>query len=346
MKSMVLTGINTMELREQPSPEITNDTEVLIALSSVGVCGSDIHYYETGRIGSQVVEYPFRVGHECSGVIEEVGSAVSHVAVGDRVAIDPAMPCYECDQCLAGRYHTCRNLGFLGTPGQAEGCLCERIVMPEWSCFKADTLSFDEAAFAEPLSIGVYAVKKSIPMVNARGAILGSGPIGLCVLLPALAAGAERIYMTDKIDERCDRARSAGAHWVGNPDQCDIAKAIGEQEPLGLDVVFECCGDQDALDQAIDILKPGGKLVVVGIPREERVSFCIDKLRRKEILVQNIRRQVDCVEPACAMIAEKKVDVMPLITHRFPFEETIDAFEFVKGYKDGVIKAMIEFQTK
>ena len=135
MKAMRLTGISKMEMFEVPDPKITNDTDVLIRMTNVGVCGSDVHYYVSGKIGDQVVAYPFTVGHEGAGIVEKIGIAVKHVKPGDRIAIDPAMPCWQCDQCKAGRSHTCRKLRFLGCPGQAEGCLSEYIVMPETSCF-------------------------------------------------------------------------------------------------------------------------------------------------------------------------------------------------------------------
>ncbi len=165
MKAMMLTGIRQMELKEVSTPAILNERDVLIKMKTLGVCGSDIHYYVSGKIGSQVVQYPFTVGHEGAGEVEAVGKGVSMVKPGDRIAIEPAMPCWECDQCQAGRPHTCRNLRFLGCPGQAEGSLSEYIVMPETSCFKiADEMSYDEAAISEPLAIGLYAVKQSIPM--------------------------------------------------------------------------------------------------------------------------------------------------------------------------------------
>jgi len=220
MKAMKLTGICQMEMMEVPTPGIVNDTDVLIKMKTIGVCGSDVHYYATGRIGSQVVDYPFAVGHEGSGVVEAVGSAVTNVEPGDRIAIEPAMSCGECDQCQAGRPHTCRKLRFLGCPKQAEGCLSEYIVMPEQCCFKiTDETTFDEAAISEPLAIGVYAVKQSIPMQGAKVGILGAGCIGLSVLLPARAQGAAKIYATDKIDGRLDLAKKAGAVWGGNPDK-------------------------------------------------------------------------------------------------------------------------------
>jgi len=331
-----------MELREGPDPAIKTAHDVLIKVGVVGVCGSDVHYYVTGRIGSQVVKYPFRVGHEFAGTVMAIGRSVKRVKKGDRVAVDPAMFCGKCDQCRAGRFHTCRKLKFLGCPGQAEGCLCEYIVMPEASCYPVSRkISLEEAAIIEPLSIGCYAVQQSVPMKGASIAILGSGPIGLSVLLPARVAGARRIYVTDRIAARLAVARKAGATWTGNPAREDVVAAITAREPLLLDAVFECCGEQSAMDQAIDMLKPGGTLMLIGIPTVDRVSFCIDRMRRKELRIQNVRRQNECVHAAIRLIEKKLVDVNFMITHHFPLEKTKQAFDLVDKYGDGVVKAMI-----
>lgn len=348
MKTMKLTGIRRMEMMDAPVPRIAEPTDVLIKMTTVGVCGSDVHYYVSGKIGSQVVEYPFAVGHEGAGIVQEVGPKVTRVKPGDRIAVDPAMSCWKCDQCLAGRPHTCRKLRFLGCPGQAEGCLSEYLVMPEASCFPIpESMSFDEAAISEPLSIGVYSVKLSLLMPGAGIGILGVGPIGLSVLLVARAQGASRAYVTDKIDDRLELARKMGAAWGENPDRQDVVRKITELEPSQLDIVFECCGEQEAMDQAVDMLKPGGKLVLVGIPATlERVSFVIDKLRRKEICVQNVRRQNHCAQAALDMMARGEIDVRPMVTHRFSFDRTKDAFDLVAGYRDGVVKAMIDINER
>ena len=344
MKAMQLTGIRKMEMVDVPDPEISSDNDVLIKMLSIGVCGSDIHYYVSGKIGRQTVEYPFTVGHEGAGRVVETGRAVTHVKIGDRIAVEPAMPCWECDQCKAGRHHTCRNLRFLGCPKQAEGCLSEYIVMPETSCFKiSDNVSMVEAALSEPLAIGVYGVKQSIPMTGAKIGVLGAGPIGFSVFMPALSMGAPKAYVTDKIDARLELAQKAGASWTGNPDTSDIVSGILSAEPLGLDAVFDCCGDQEALDQAIEILKPGGKLMIIGIPEFDRFSFPVDRLRHKEICIQNVRRQCECVQSALEMIEKKDFDVNVMATHHFGFDETKEAFDRVADYKDGVLKAMIEF---
>jgi L-iditol 2-dehydrogenase len=342
MKAVVLTRLKTMDLVDVPEPQPDAERNVLLEVGAVGVCGSDVHYYRTGRIGSQVVQYPYRVGHECAGTVLETGPGVRTLKPGDRVAVEPAMSCGTCDQCRVGRRHTCRTLRFLGCPGQAEGCLSERIAMPEDCCVPVGlNTSLEQAALVEPLSIGVYAVTQSVPMPGARIGILGCGPIGLSVLLPALAEGAAAVYATDRIDARLNVAREMGATWTGNPDTQDVVRAIAGAEPLLLDAVFECCGEQEALDQAVRLLKPGGKLMLIGIPAVDRVSFQIDLIRRNEICIQNVRRQNACMQRALDLVESGRIDVSGLITHRFSLERTQDAFDLVAAYADGVVKAMI-----
>ena len=342
MQSVALTGIRSMRLVDLPEPEIRSEQDVLLQVGVVGVCGSDVHYYTTGRIGSQVVHYPFCVGHEFSATVLAIGGAVTRVKIGDRVAVDPAMPCHACDQCRAGRPHTCRKLRFLGCPGQAEGCLCERIVMPGECCFLLRPgSSLEAAALIEPLSVGLYAVRMAQLSPPARIAVLGAGPIGRCVLAVARHNGVAQVYATDRVDARLDAAGRAGADWVGNPDTGDVVSEMLVREPMQLDCVFECCGRQEALDQAVRLLKPGGRLVLVGIPEVERVSFPIDELRRREIAIVNIRRQNECMQPAIDLIECDGLALAGLITHSFTLDRTPDAFDLVSRYADGVIKAIV-----
>lgn len=341
---MMLTGIRMMEMHDIPEPHIINPDDVKIKMSVVGICGSDVHYYTTGRIGSQVVQYPFAVGHEGAGIVVETGKGVTRVKNGDAIAIDPAMPCWECDQCKSGRHHTCRKLRFLGCPGQAEGCLSEYLVMPESSCFPLEgRLNPDHGSISEPLAIGIYAVKKAREIREFNIGILGFGPIGMSVMLAAKAAGAGKIAVTDKIDERLKKAEKEGAAHISNPLKENIVKNFHNAFPAGPDIVFECCGQQDAFDQAVDILKPGGKLVVVGIPEFDKWSLNVENTRRKEISIQFIRRQVDCVDDALALMQSGKIDISNMVTHRFPFSSTKQAFDLVAGYSDGVMKTMIDF---
>jgi L-iditol 2-dehydrogenase len=344
VKAFKLTALREMALLDVPDPQLQSPTDVLVKMGAVGVCGSDIHYFATGRIGSLVVEFPFTLGHECAGTVVEVGSEVSRVAVGDRVAIEPAMTCGKCDQCLCGRENTCRHNRFLGCPGQAEGSLSEYLVMPDECCFKIDdSLDMGAATVSEPLAIGVYTVQQSALARGAKIGILGMGPIGRTVLLPAQAQGCAAAYCADKIDERCAATERAGATWVGNPDRQDVVAEILEQEPGGLDIVYECCGMQDAIDNAIDLLRPGGTLMLVGIPEVDRISIAPEKMRRKELTIINVRRQRGCVQPALELIDQHRSQIDELITHHFPFSDTQEAFDLVAGYRDGVVKAMINF---
>lgn len=342
MKAAVLTGMRKVEIHDVPDPKIRAEADVLLKVGATGLCGSDIHYYKEGRIGDQVVEYPFAVGHECAGTVVEAGPAVARLKPGDRVAVDPAIVCGRCDQCLDYRPNTCRHLMFLGTPGQLAGCLSEFIVLPEQNChLLGDEMTFAEGALVEPLSIGLHSVKLLNGLVSGKIAVLGAGPIGLSVLLAALSSGTERVYMTDKIASRLEAAETAGAAWTGNPEQKDIVAEVLSREPVGLDAVFECCGDPAALDQAADLLKPGGSLLLIGIPAEARVSFDLHKLRRKESTLRNVRRQRYCFSEAIDLIKSKTIAVRFMATHAFNLEEAPRAFDLAAGFRDSVIKAVL-----
>jgi L-iditol 2-dehydrogenase len=345
MKVSVLSGIRQLGFISREKPSIVNTDDVLLKIESVGICGSDIHYYNEGNIGSQIVEYPFVVGHESAATVVETGSEVKLIKPGDKVAIEPTLWCGECEQCLQGRKHTCLNQRFLGCPGQIEGVLKEYAVLPEKCCFPIDKdMPFDLAVFAEPLSVGIYASKLSgVDIKNANIAILGAGPIGQSVLAKCYLDGARDITVTDKLDYRLDIASKMGAKKVCN------ANASSELLPQfnansQMDVVFECCGEQDAVDQAIELLKPGGKLMMVGIPAVDRISFQIDKMRRKEICFQNVRRQNECFQEAIDLIESDKNYFTQLITHHFTFDEVKMGFDLVLNYEDNVMKAIVNIQ--
>lgn len=344
MKQIVLTGIREMKMIGVPEPMITQPDEVKLKLASIGVCGSDIHYYAEGKIGSQVVEYPFPVGHECSGIVVEVGSEVSRVQPGDLVVVDPAVHCGHCDQCKAGRPHICRNNRFLGCPGQLDGCLGEFLVMPEFTCFSVSgSLSRVQAALIEPLSIGVYAVKLVQNAPNDVTAIFGAGPIGLSILMKLKADGIHEITMIEPLEYRLKKAVEIGASLRINPLENDVEREVRQAHEALVDVVYEASGEQEAVDNALKILKPGGKLVLVGIPANAQYTFNMDLMRRKEIMVINVRRQNHCVEEAIELVRSGKIEVERMVTHHFTLEETAAAFDLVEGYKDGVVKAMIDF---
>ncbi len=342
MKAALLTGIRKFEMRKVPEPEITRPNEVLIRIKRVGVCGSDIHYYTTGRIGSQIVKFPFTVGHEAAGIIEKTGSAVTRVKSGQRTAIDPAVYCGQCDQCLIGRENTCRELLFLGCPGQLEGALREYVVLPEACCFPIkDRTTFEQATLSEPLAIAIYAVERARLPAKANVAVLGAGPIGMSVFHVLRANRVGDVFITDKIPERLKFARMLHPKYCGNADRADVVGEISKAEPLLMDAVFECSGDRRAYDHAVSLLKPGGTLALVGIPEFDQVPFPVHELRRKEIMITNIRRQAHCTQTAIDFLETKKINLDAMVTHRFSLEETKQAFDLVANYRDGVMKAMI-----
>ncbi len=355
MKAVVLTGIRQIETVDIPAPALNSDNDVLLQIRLVGICGSDVHYYETGRIGDQLVQYPYVLGHECAATVKAVGRAVTRLKPGDNVAVDPAIACGHCGQCIQGRKNTCRNLKFLGCPGQIPGCLSEYIVMPQQCLFPThNRITLSQAVLCEPLAISLYAVKQAnlseisnpsaSPPRLASIAILGAGPIGLGCLLCARAQKVKNCFVTEIIDERIEAAANNSATWVGNPNTQDVVAEILNKVSAGVDAVFECAGTQQTIDQAVELLKPGGKLMLVGIPRTDTVSLAVHQMRRKEITLINVRRQNNCTQFCIDLIASGKIKSDFMLTHRFKPQQAADAFDLVAGYRDGVIKALIEFE--
>ncbi len=345
MKAALLTGVREMKTVDLPTPVVKADTDVLIRMESTGICGSDMHYYQEVNIGNAVVEYPFVIGHEGAGTVESVGPGVAGVRPGDRIALEPAVSCFACDQCRSGRPHTCRDMKFLGCPGQMGGCLAEYLVMPERCCYPIPvTMSFDQAVLAEPLAIGLYGVKLSGLKPGDTIGVLGAGPIGLSTILCARNYGAGRIYSVESVGYRARAAIASGADWAGNPFDEELVKTVLSREPGGLDIVFECCGKQEAVDQAVEMLKPGGALVIIGIPEFEEYIFPAHTMRRKELRIQNVRRQNGCAREAIDLIAAGTVAVDFMITHTFRLDEIQKAFHLVSRYEDQVIKGMIHYE--
>lgn len=340
MNALALTALRRIEPVEVPRPEIRQADDVLIRMEAVGVCGSDVHYYTTGRIGDQVVRFPQVVGHEGAGLVVSAGPAVTRLQRGDRVVIEPAVACGACDQCRIGRENTCRHLRFLGCPGQLPGCLSEYLVMPERCCIPvAAGTTAEEAALVEPLAIGLYAVRQAPLPPGACMGILGAGPIGLSVLLCARHAGVAQTMVVEPLDYRRRAAVAMGADGAGSP--ADAGAMVGAAAPEGLDVVFECCGKQEAVDQGMRLLKPGGTLMMIGIPSTERIGLPVDLGRRHELTFRNVRRQAHCTADALHLLESGAVQAASMITHRFEAGRITEAFEMVAGYREGVIKAMI-----
>ena len=345
MRAVVLNGPGEVSVQEMPKPSLKGPTDVMLKMQFVGICGSDLHYYKMGRIGDQIITFPWLTGHEGSAIVAASGDKVSQVKPGDPVVFDPLIACGLCSQCRKGRRHTCVEGKFLGCPGQAQGCMAEYIVLPESCCYPVEKQTdLCSAVLTEPLSIAFYAAGLLGNPKSLDVGILGAGPIGLCLLSVLRDLQSGSIFVTEKIEAREKAAKNRGEAWTGNPDTTDIVHDILQIKPEGLDAVFECCGDQEALNQAIELLKPGGKLLIIGIPESEFISFNINRLRRKEICIQNVRRQNECIPAAIRWIQADKADLSRLITHRFPMEKADEAFVLAAEYRDGVIKTVIQME--
>ncbi|MCX6559196.1 MAG: alcohol dehydrogenase catalytic domain-containing protein [Candidatus Aminicenantes bacterium] len=344
MKAVVLTGVRSVEVRDLPDPKIQAPDEVLLRTAVAGLCGSDLHYFISDQVGSEKVVYPAVVGHECSAFVEAVGPAVTKVKPGDRVAVEPAISCGRCDQCRGGRPHTCRTVGFLGHPGEKDGCLAEFFTMPERNLFPLpDGVTLSEAMLAEPLSIALHAIQLGGGHPGRSIGVLGTGPIGLCVVMALKAVGISEIYASDRSDARTQAALRAGALWSSNPDREDIVRAVLDRQPLGLDAVFEVSGDPAAIEQAIELVKPGGTIFQIGIPLAERITYPIARLRRKEIAIRNVRRQNRCLERSLLLIETKHLEVAWLANHEFAIADAPRAFAMAADRTDDVLKASIKF---
>ena len=340
MKAAVLVAPRTIEIQEHPMPE-PGPGEVRLKLAAVGVCGSDVHYYEEGRIGTAVVQYPTLLGHEPSGVVDSVGQGVK-LQPGTRVAVEPAAPCGRCEHCLAGRRNICPDVRFLGTP-PIPGIYAQYHVLPEHCCIPIpDNMSLTEAALMEPLGVGLHAVQLARLALGETIAIFGSGPIGLCTLLAARLTGVTRILMTDLVPERLDLAKRLGADAVLNADEGDAVEWIrSETGGRGVDVTFEAAGVQETVTHACLAARPGGRAMLIGIPSEDELTMPMHECRRGELLIQHVRRSNGEVAPCLPLVASGRIDVKALATHFFPLERTTDAFDLVHNYADGVVRAVI-----
>ncbi|MCX7972974.1 MAG: alcohol dehydrogenase catalytic domain-containing protein [Candidatus Aminicenantes bacterium] len=339
MKAAKLVNRGKLALLEEDPPSINSSDEVLLRMVEVGICGSDLHYFRLGAIGHQIVKYPFTIGHEGLAIVQEIGQKVMTLKPGDKVVFNPAISCLQCDQCFAGRPHTCRYLKFLGCPGELEGCLKELIVMPAQNCFPVKEDIWPLAVLVEPLAIALYAAQMAGEIKNKKVAIFGCGPIGLCSLFHCYLAGASLIIAIDKVEARLEAARRLGAHWVDNPE---LKKEVNEIWAAQFDLAFDCCGDQQALNQAVSILKPGGKLIIIGIPEIDQISFDPHLLRRKEITIYNVRRQNNFFLQAIEFLQKNKEALKSLITHHFPLTDIQKAFDLASNYEDGAIKVTIK----
>jgi len=342
MKVAYLVGKRKIVIEEEKEPEIKNNNDVLVRIRCVGICGSDVHYFLEGRIGDQIVKDKIIVGHEASGEVVEVGKDVKKLKKGDKVAIEPGISCGKCEFCIKGKPNICPNVKFLGTP-PINGAFKEYIVMPEENLIKIpDGLGYEEGVLAEPLAIGIYAVRLSQLKIGDDVAILGAGPIGLSILFSARESGANKIFVSDLIDERLKFSKRIGADFTINAKKEDITEIVKKfTNNRGVDISFEAAGKKETFRQVIHTSRIGGKSVLVGIPSEDTVEFEAHIMRRKELELINVRRSAFCTEIALNLLENTNLPFKEIITHRYPFEKIEDALNLVSEYRDGVIKCVV-----
>jgi len=341
MRAVKLYAPGDMRLVEIEKP-VPGPGEVLVQVKAVGVCASDVHYYRDGRIGDAVATEPIIMGHEFGGVIAGLGPGVEGLKVGDRVAVEPAIPCGECAICAAGDINLCRNIKFCGTPPY-DGSLREYLAWPAELCVPVpDSMTMPEIAMLEPLAVGVYGVEIAEPVQGKSIAILGSGAIGLSLLQAAKASGCGKAIVTDLIPERLEIARTLGADATFDAADPDLVKKV-VSDGIGLDIVFEAAGENDAVRQATEMVRPGGMVVVGGIPREDEMCLTASLIRRKGLTIKLIRRSKNTLHRSIELVRQGKVNLSPFATHTFPVERVTEAFELAMAHADGVLRAVVEF---
>lgn len=351
MKAAKLYGARDFRIEMVPEPAAPQAGEVVVRIGSVGVCGSDLHTYEDGRIGDTVVQEPLVLGHEFAGTVAAVGPDAydglhQPLRVGQRVAVEPALSCWHCDRCEAGHPNLCRNLGFMGL-WPDDGALQELLTVPARGCFPLpDSLSMDEGALLEPLGVAIHAVDLAKIKIAQSVAILGCGPIGLLILKLVKLSGAGPVIALDQHEWRLETARQWGADETVNITVGDAVAAVHELTGgRGAEVVIEAAWAGDAVGQAVSMADLGARVVLVGIPGSDQANFTHSVARRKGLTLVMVRRMKHTYPRAIALAVGGKVKLEELITHRFDLDATGDAFALNAAYRDGIIKAMIELDN-
>jgi L-iditol 2-dehydrogenase len=336
-----LYGIRDLRLERLPRP-VAGPGEVLLRVACVGICGSDVHYFLHGRIGDQVVTGPIVMGHEFSAWVAQLGDGIHGLEVGQLVAVDPGIPCGTCELCEEGHPNLCLNMRFCGTP-PINGVFAEYTVMPARNCFPLPPgIGPVEGALLEPLGIGLHTVDLGHLKAGYTVAVLGAGPIGLLTAAAARAAGASAIYMTEPLAYRRDFALEYVADAVFDPG---IEDAVGAIQHLtsgrGIDVAFDAAGAPNTPQQAAEMVRMGGKVILAGIPVEDRLVLQSSLTRKKGLTIKQVRRSKNTYPRAIRLVQAGRIDLQPLATHYFPLERIAEAFEVVSNYVDGVVRAVI-----
>jgi L-iditol 2-dehydrogenase len=344
IKAGVLHAANDIRVEEVDFPQM-KDGEVLIKIRTVGVCGSDVHYYKRGAIGPHVVTGPMILGHECAGEIVDVAKDVKGFEPGDRVAVEPGHTCRKCIYCKTGRYNLCPDVTFMATP-PIDGACVEYVTWPADFVFHLpDNLTFDHGALMEPLAVGMHAVRRSRLRTGESVAILGAGTIGLSTLVSAVAAGAGEVIVADLEDTRLDMARKLGATHTINASKENTAESIKDlTHGLGTEVVIETAGAASTTQQTVEVVGRGGRVVWVGAAGGQAVPIPIVQVADKELDIMGIFRYANLYPYAIQLVSTGRINLEGFVTHRYSLTNIKEALEVAYERRDGAIKVMINIE--
>lgn len=341
MKALVLEKTKCLALRDIDIEESLGPDDIRIKIHTVGICGSDVHYYQHGAIGPFVVKEPMVLGHEASGTIIEVGKRVKHLKMGDRVCMEPGIPDPNSKATMLGIYNLDPAVRFWATP-PVHGCLRETVIHPAMFAFKLpENVSYSEGAMVEPLSVGLQAARKARIKPGDVALVTGAGTIGLVTAMAALAGGCSKVIITDIIQQKLDLASRFGMVPVNVTKQNLNHIVSGMTDGWGVDVVFEASGSEAAVSKVFEPLCPGGRVVFIGIPVSP-VPIDIVSAQAKEARIETIFRYAHTYPRALALMESGKINVKPLITERYKFKDSIEAFEYAANPKPTTVKVVIE----
>lgn len=342
MKAAVMEGIGKMGYTQRPIPT-PKDDEVLVKLEYVGICGSDMHYYETGAIDDYVVKPPFVLGHEPGGTVVEVGSNVKHLKVGDRVALEPGKTCGHCEFCRQGKYNLCPDVVFFATP-PVDGVFQEYVAHEAALCFKLpDNVSTLEGALIEPLAVGFHAANQGGAHAGQTAVVMGAGCIGLVSMMALKAEGVSRVYVVDVMQKRLDKALELGADGVINGKDEDAVEAVRRlTEGTGCDLVIETAGTEITTCQAIHMAKKGANLVLVGYSKTGEMTLPMSLVLDKELTFKTVFRYRHIYPMAIDAVAAGKVNLKGIVTNIFDFDDIQNAMDKSVSDKANIVKAVVK----